>query len=985
MASSGVPLPRATDSPTKLDSLAELTLPQADRSPIGSASPSYVGRQQHPPLSGFETAPNFELASPLAPPGKEATRVAAGAGKKHPDWSFQLDLDTTPEKEENRAQTDVPAYRIIAVSCRLFINARKPPGSDTWIIEEAPYELIPTALQHLAKESESYRVPFFHIGWIVPTIDIKDRHEVTSILINKYRCVPVYLEKDEVEGFYHGFCKGVLWPLLHYSLRTKNFVNKFKHFKMYERVNERFADAVLKIYRKGDVVWIHDYHLLLTPRKIRQVMPSATVGFFMHSPFPTVELFRQLPVRNDLLEGMLSADVIGFNTYSHCNHHRAACEALLSIDTQGKGLLTTDGRFVRTHISPAGLNFNEIRRLITTKELQESVRMRRTESSLRGLKIVVGRSRKLDDSQGTLLRLQAFEEFLRANKEWRGRVVLLEVVDQQAQSADAELQALVQETVGNINGRHGELGRPPPVHLVQPRSTSAFSMKESCELYMLAHVLMVTPLRDGLSLASHEAVACQGDFENPDGTVWRGNKAPLILSEFAGASTALGGSIIVNPHDIYDVANKLKLALEMTESECSEAHTHNFQYVSRNTAAFWAESCLREITATGQTRSSGFTLKSGGVVVEEILPQYHSASQRLLLLDWDGSVVPLIVNREVVLPDNVAETLDKLTQDPRNQVYIMTGRRRSDMEQLFGQRPNLGLICEHGSFVRPCGQKDWVSLAEKQPWMTQIHDLLSDYSDRTPGSHTEVKERSITWHWRNTDHDFASWTEKDLLVQLHQRMSTLPFTCFTGRRCVELMPRGVSKVVSLQWLIENCLKNIDFVLSFGDDRCDEELFEFIQARDDLENIELGSTPPLGISPPVCLDIDGRIDMIPVGSSRLGSTPSENKSPSLPPLGLGEPQHPLKKEGHRNSVVRRQRTNLGNSQTCAFHPDAKRWTVKVGPVTAQTYASASVESHKDALEIMRLLTVPQDAPHKERSGSVPLISDDCLRRFTLQLK
>ena len=215
---------------------------------------------------------------------------------------------------------------------------------------------------------------------------------------------------------------------------------------------------------------------------------------------------------------------------------------------------------------------------------------------------------------------------------------------------------------------------------------------------------------------------------------------------------------------------------------------------------------------------------------EEILPQYNAAAKRLLVLDWDGSVVPLIVNQEAVLPDNVADILDRLTQDPRNEVYVMTGRQRSCMQRLFGDRDNLGLICEHGAFVRPCGQKEWVELTGQQIWLSTIGDLLNDYTERTPGSYTEMKERSITWHWRNTDHDFASWTEKDLLVQLHQQMQSLPFTCFTGRKCVEVLPRGVSKVVSLQWLMENRLKDVDFVLSFGDDRCDEELFEFIQAH-----------------------------------------------------------------------------------------------------------------------------------------------------------
>ena len=448
-----LPVPLATEAPSTFHLS---TPPQATFSAL--------------PLSGFESTPSFELSS------TPTTRVQPNAPSRQ-KHAFQLELSNNEEPQA--VTTPMSGGRAIAVSCRLPYTVTKvwhTADTFTWHIEEEPFDLISTALKHFAASAQ--KVGSFHIGWLDTFVAPCDRPELTSIMIQRHRAVPLFLEKDEVEGFYHGFCKGVLWPLLHYSLRTKNFVNKFKFFGMYEKVNAKFADAVLKVYRRGDVVWVHDYHLLLVPKHVRAILPGCTIGFFMHSPFPTGELFRQLPVRKDLLEGMLAADVIGFNTYAHCNHHRAACEALLSTDTQGRGLLTNDGRFVRTHISPAGLNFAEIKKLVARKGFHAHVRQKLTESGLKGLKIVVGRSRKLDDSQGTLLRLHAFEKFLSNNAEWRGKVVLLEVIDQCAKSADTELQALVQETVGNINGKYGELGKPAPVHLVQPRDSAVFSMQE---------------------------------------------------------------------------------------------------------------------------------------------------------------------------------------------------------------------------------------------------------------------------------------------------------------------------------------------------------------------------------------------------------------------------------------------------------------------------------------------------------------------------
>eukprot|EP00659_Diplonema_papillatum_P009651 gene9651-14983_t len=258
--SMGGNMARMTDSPTPLDQVDESS--QVDEGGFTSQfQPAFNG------LAGLVKGAVFKLAPSNTNPTHQSFS----------DWA-KLDLDDhgTAGKKD-----DGSAYRIITVSCRLFIKAKKQqshtsPKGFCWIIEEAPYDLLPTALRHLAQDND-YGVPYFQIGWIDTYIEPEDRHELSSILINKHRCVPVYLEKGEVDGFYYGFCKGVLWPLLHYSLRTKTFVNMFKHFPMYERVNERFADAVLRIYRKGDVVWIHDYHVLLTAKKIRETIPTAII------------------------------------------------------------------------------------------------------------------------------------------------------------------------------------------------------------------------------------------------------------------------------------------------------------------------------------------------------------------------------------------------------------------------------------------------------------------------------------------------------------------------------------------------------------------------------------------------------------------------------------------------------------------------------------------------------------------------------------
>eukprot|EP01063_Lacrimia_lanifica_P002819 TRINITY_DN11520_c0_g1_i1.p1 TRINITY_DN11520_c0_g1~~TRINITY_DN11520_c0_g1_i1.p1 ORF type:complete len:985 (+),score=333.59 TRINITY_DN11520_c0_g1_i1:87-2957(+) len=898
--------------------------------------------EQGTPIRVTHSDPAGLLDSPFEKDGAHGAPRGAPAAEprrkaKKAEWKFGLELDDTQPAQS--ANGDLPAYRILAVSCRLPLRVRKEVGEDgaaKWAVEEVPNELLPTALHHLERP-DRYCLPHYQIGWIDSDVDPEDRAELSSILINDYRCVPIYLERDEVEGFYHGFCKGVLWPLLHYSLNTKHFVTHFKHFPMYEKVNDRFADAVLRVHRKGDVVWINDYHLLLVAKKIRARIAEARVGFFMHSPFPTVELFRQLPVRKELLDGMLAADVIGFNAYTYCTHHREACEALLSLDTEGKGLHTSDGRFVRTHISPAGVNVDLLREYAQSPAIQERVMQRREHSQLRGLKIVVGRSRKLDEACGIFLRLAAFEEFLQSNPDLVGHVVLLEVIEQRV--TDKHLQALVQETVGNINGRFGDIGRPTPVHLVQPRDSNEFTMEESAELYMLANVLLVTPLRDGLGLASHEAVVFQADHARADGTVWKGNNAPLILSEFAGACTALGGSIIVNPHDIFSVAKEITRALSMTEEQRHKAHAHNYQYVARNSTAFWAEQCIQEYLKIGAP-TAGFSAGAATTksLREKVRGEYTAAGRRLLLLDWDGTTVSLTTNRAPQMPKAADELLQRLCSDPKNVVYVMSGRPPQELAALFAGY-SLGWVAEHGALVKPHtgGAPTPISKFDTS-WIPQIAELLENYTDRTPGSVTEKKTMGLTWHWRDSDPDFAAWMEKDLMVSLHSRMGALPFNCFIGKRCVEVVPTAVSKVKALRWLVDNThldIRSFDFVLAIGNGKSDEELFEAL-----LDNHDVASDsglPHLNCSfirtPPHKPDGESPyLQSLPLAANRSFGSDSKEKVPSALLV------KPCKSE-----------------REFQLHPDVKNWCIKVGELADKTHATVSVETQNEVPEFLSQIT------------------------------
>eukprot|EP01062_Namystynia_karyoxenos_P060490 TRINITY_DN520_c0_g1_i3.p1 TRINITY_DN520_c0_g1~~TRINITY_DN520_c0_g1_i3.p1 ORF type:complete len:1189 (+),score=333.31 TRINITY_DN520_c0_g1_i3:150-3569(+) len=816
------------------------------------------------------------------------------------DAALRQALQRTATEAQGTGEASEEARgRLIIVACRLPIEVTKvqdaaDPRGWRWDVRDNGNEILAPALRHLGEQGvhiqdqeagkdRRARLRWYAVGWVGTHVAHEERLELRNVLISQHNCIPIFLEEHEVASYYGGFCKGVLWPMLHYSLRTQNFASQFRHFDMYSKVNERYANAAVQLLRRGDVVWVHDYHLLLAARTIREKMPGAKVGLFVHTPFPSVELFKQLPVRSELLSGMLAADVVGFNAYSYCWQFEESCVALLGIDLGKGGLLTEDGRFVKTHTAPAGVDCADLKRMLS--DAREQILLKRQQFD--GFHIIVGRTHKLDQRAGTLQRFHAFEGLLKRHKSWRGKVVLLEVIDQPASETDQRMQCLVQETAGRINGAYGELkdiGRPPPVHLIQPRDASqAHGKVDLAALLASAHVLLITPLRDGLNLASHDAVVCQADIPAADGAqAIAGNKAPLILSEFAGASHALGGSLTVNAYDECGIERELLRALRMSPAEREARHQQNMHYVQRNTVQFWAEECMKELLGEGQdNRRVAHGVELDASALSTLRSDFAGAATRLLLLDWDGCMVPLVPLSKTQDPKRIEEAISivgRFCSDPANMVYILSGRTREQMEEIAGEM-KVGLICENGAFVRLHDDPEWLTLSGMPSlWKRPVHELLCDYSDRCPGSIVEQKDATLTWHWREADHEFASWMEKDLTVQLHARMQEHPFTCFSGRRALEVTPQGCSKANAVGWLLEGPC-HPDFVLAIGDDRGDEELFkQLVATYCSREQTDWGRqwTPPTRLLPVPSDKLGLGVPVLPLGGAVV-----DNPSPTAP--------------------------------------------------------------------------------------------------------
>ncbi len=361
--------------------------------------------------------------------------------------------------------------------------------------------------------------------------------------------VPVHLSAVEVERYYGALSNGVLWPLFHYV--TGVLPMRVEGWDEYRAVNERFADAVAERYRPGDVVWVHDYQLMLVPSILRARLPAARIGFFLHIPFPSSEIFATLPFREELLEGMLGSDVIGFHTASYQRHFESSVQVILRRTVSG-GEVRTGGRTSRLGVFPIGVDAEGFAARAGTPAVEEEARKLRGGGEVR---ILVGIDR-LDYTKGIPRRLLAYEELLTRRPEWQGRVRLIQVavpsrIDVHAYGA---FRQEVDSLVGRINGAFGT-AHWTPVHYLYRGITD----DEIAALYRAADVMLVTPVRDGMNLVAKEFVATRTDG---DGV--------LVLSEFAGAAAQLGDAVLVNPYDIPGSAERYHQALTMPAEERTE-------------------------------------------------------------------------------------------------------------------------------------------------------------------------------------------------------------------------------------------------------------------------------------------------------------------------------------------------------------------------------------------------------------------------------
>ena len=687
--------------------------------------------------------------------------------------------------------------RLLIVANRLPVTVRQTAGG---VEVERSTGGLATGLSRPHEQSGG-----LWIGWsgAGDDLDPEQQAELERQLAAQ-RLVGVPLTRDLVTRYYEGYSNGVLWPLFHYLLDQVPL--QASDWDAYVQANEQFAEVVAAQYRPGDLVWIHDYQLLLLPGMLRRRLPDVRIGFFLHIPFPSEELFRTLPARGQLLEGMLGADLVGFHTPTYLRHFAIALTDILglSVDIDRVQL---PGREVRLGVFPMGVDAALFQGLASTPAVEAEAEALRGDGSVR---ILVGVDR-LDYTKGIPRRLLAFERMLQTHPELRERVRLVQVAVPSRTGVEAyqDFRSLVDGLVGRINGAFGT-PRWVPVHYI----FRGLSAEDLVALYRAADVMLVTPLRDGMNLVAKEFVASRTDG---DGV--------LVLSEFAGAAWELPEALQVNPYDTDGTAEVIFRALTMDPEERRVRLAPLRERVATFDVHRWVSSFLEQLERVTEPATRSLSPTGGEAALKaELTRALDGTDELLVLLDYDGTLVPFTATPELARPDAaLLHLLRALAGRPDTEVHIVSGRGREALEQWIGGLP-IWLHAEHGFWSRPPGQAEWTPAADIHgSWREPVLAILRDITARTPGSLIEVKAVAIAWHYRLADLETGARRANELRIHLNQLLSNQPVEILAGNRVLEIRPYGVHKGRIIPPMSPEREARTT-ILAIGDDRTDEDLF-----------------------------------------------------------------------------------------------------------------------------------------------------------------
>ncbi|GAV71227.1 Glyco_transf_20 domain-containing protein/Trehalose_PPase domain-containing protein [Cephalotus follicularis] len=761
---------------------------------------------------------------------------------KLPGIISEFSGDTCPETDT------VSQERRVIVSNQLPIRAYRDEGTKKWCFE---YDADSLVLQ--LKDGFGADADVWYVGCLKADIEASEQKEVRQLLHDKFHCEPVFMSNDMYNKYYHGFCKHYLWPLFHYMQPlSQSHGARFDEglWRAYCGANIAFSHTLSQVLVTGDeFVWIHDYHLMLVPSFVRKKYRMIKLGFFLHSLFPSSEIYKTIPVRKDIIMALLNCDLIGFHTFDYARHFLSCCSRLLGIDYESKrGFIGIDycGRTVGIKILPVGIHAGQLESVLSSDETVKKVK--ELKEKFEGKIVMVGDD-DMDIFKGIDLKFLALGQLLEEIKDMGLKVIFVQILNPaRSRGKDVQdVQSEVNRIAKEINEQYGELGYEPIVIINGPVST-----QEKAAYYAIAECCVVNAVRDGMNLVPYTYTFCRQGSAVLDMAMGVDKslcpkKSVIIVSEFIGCSPSLSGAIRVNPWNIVDVSNAMHSAITMLDSEKQLRHEKHYKYISSHDVGYWARSFDQDLERACSDRYEkrcwGIGLGLGYRIValklnfrklalDPILSDYKEKNNRLILLDYDGTTTPRFSVDKKPSSD-VISVLNCLCNDPKNIVFIVSGRGKEPLSQWFSPCEKLGLSAEHGFFTRWHKDSTWetCSLTMDSHWKEIVEPIMQQYTDATDGSYIEHKESAMVWHYQDTDPDFGSCQAKELHDHLESVLANEPVVVKRGHDIVEVKPQGVSKGIVVEKLIstmQSSGESPDFVLCIGDDRSDEDMFESIE-------------------------------------------------------------------------------------------------------------------------------------------------------------
>ncbi|MRH99980.1 bifunctional alpha,alpha-trehalose-phosphate synthase (UDP-forming)/trehalose-phosphatase [Kriegella sp. EG-1] len=622
----------------------------------------------------------------------------------------------------------------------------------------------------------------------------------------------VRLTANEVDGFYYGFSNRTIWPLFHYFLEYSEF--ELDSWNTYKAVNQKFADAILDKAADDDTIWVHDYQLMLVPQMVREKRPNIAIGFFLHIPFPSFEIFRTMPWREEVLRGLLGSDLIGFHIYDYERHFLSSVRRLLGLEVSFNDIYL-DNRVIKVDSFPMGIDYKKFRGAAEEhakrspnqlSELQKRLNTHKLSDPDNKFLLSIDR---LDYSKGIAKRLNAFEYFLNKYPQYKEKVRLI-ILAVPSRSNVPQYQLLkkeIDELVGRINGEFSTVSWTPIWYFYR-----SMPFENLIDLYTSSDIAWLTPLRDGMNLVAKEYIATRTD-----------KTGVLILSEMAGSANEMNESLLINPNNFEQISDAIYEAINMPIDEQKARNEQLQQRLERYNVEKWANDFMTSLKEQRDREAANVSTRITEERLSTIVSDYSKAKKRILFLDYDGTLAGFHNDPQKAGPDEeLYKLLDALHNQDGTDLFLISGRDKNTFTKWFLHK-GYNMIVEHGVWISRKGEQFKLLENVKNDWMEKIRPVLESFVDRTPGSFIEEKNYSLAWHYRKTDPDFGSLRATELSTVLTSLIGTDDLSVLNGNKVMEVKSSNVNKGrASMRMLGE---ADYDFTFAIGDDWTDEFMFQ----------------------------------------------------------------------------------------------------------------------------------------------------------------